>query len=260
MKLYFKSYYLLALLGPIILFFSACKSTQVIAEGTTNTKLSAKGVVKNHYVNSLDFKTLRGRMKIDYADKVDSQSFSVSLRMEKDKAIWISAPLGLVKAYITPERVSFYNKLQNEYFDGDFSYLSKLLGTEVDFDKVQNLLVGQAIFDLQQERYVLGIHQNNYELKPKKAGVLFKTLFQIEPKNFKIALQQISQPEKDRILNITYVNYQEIGGKVFPNKILIAAKAKDDTNTIDVSYRGIEFNKPLSFPYKIPKGFTEIVL
>jgi len=154
----------------------------------------------------------------------------------------------------------YYNKLQNEYFDGDFSYLSNLLGTEVDFEKVQNVLLGQAIFNLQEKRYAVAVREDNYQLKPKSSQALFKTLFEIEPKNFKMAAQQISQPEKDRILDIMYLNYQEIEGNVLPNKIFIKAKAEENTNKIDVSYRNIEFNKPLNFPYKIPKGYKEIVL
>ena len=123
-----------------LLVFS-CKSAKVVSDGEIDDRLSSKAVIKAHYQNQLNFNTLSGKVKIDYSDGDASQSFTVSLRMKKDEAIWMSAPLGIVKAYITPDRVSFYNKLQNEYFDGDFSYLSDLLGTEVDFSIVQNLLL-----------------------------------------------------------------------------------------------------------------------
>ena len=238
----------------------SCKSNKVITGGTVNDKLSAKVIIKTHYQNEIDFKTIRGKMKIDYSDGESSRGVSVSLRMEKDKAIWLSAPFGVVKAYITPDRVSFYNTLQNEYFDGDFSYLSNLLGTEFDFEKVQNLLLGQALFNLNEGRYDIGVADNNYELKPKKAASLFKTLFQIEPKNFKMATQLLSQPEKSRMLEINYKNYQEIEEKVLPNEIDIVAIDGSVKNTIAIEYRGIELNQELRFPYKIPKGFKEIVI
>ncbi|MEX0314682.1 MAG: DUF4292 domain-containing protein, partial [Allomuricauda sp.] len=137
----------------VLLIFGACKSTKSITGGEIDSRLSAKRIIENHYSNQTDFKTLSGRVKIDYSNGKSEQGVNVSLRMEKDKVIWISAPLGVVKAHITPKRVSFYNKLQNEYFDGDFSYLSELLGTELDFDKVQSLLLGDAILDLRDEKY-----------------------------------------------------------------------------------------------------------
>ncbi|TMM58899.1 DUF4292 domain-containing protein [Maribacter algarum] len=244
----------------LVFFVISCKSNKVLTGGAANENLSAKTIIKTHYQNEIDFKTLRGKMKIEYSNGEDNQGVSVSLRMEKNKAIWISAPFGMVKAYITPNRVSFYNKLENEYFDGDFSYLSNLLGTELDFQKVQNLLLGQALLDLTEEKYDLEVADRNYQLKPRKAAELFKILFQIEPKNFKIATQQLSQPLKKRLLEIDYQNYQKISQYVLPNSIFITAIDKDIKNTIAIEYRNIEFNNPMNFPYKIPKGYKEIVL
>jgi len=247
-------------LGMLLTFAISCKSTRVVATGEANENLSAKSIIKTHYQNEIDFATLRGKMKIDYSNGDDNQGVSVSLRMAKNEAIWISAPFGVVKAYITPNRVSFYNKLENEYFDGDFSYLSNLLGTELDFQKVQNLLLGQALLDLKEDKYDLELADKNYQLKPKKAAELFKILFQIEPENFKIATQQLSQPLKKRLLEIDYQNYQKINQYILPNSIFITAIDKNVKNTIAIEYRNIEFNSPLNFPYKIPKGYKEIVL
>lgn len=246
--------------STIALFIVSCKSTKMVTGGAIDQNLSAKNIIKSHYDNQLDFKTISGKMDIDYQDNNASQGFNVSLRMEKDRAIWISAPLGVVKAFITPNRVSFYNRLEGSYFDGDFSYLSQLLGTELDFDKVQNVLLGQAILDLRKDKYDATIANENYQLKPKKALELFKILFQIEPKNFKMGTQQIAQPEKGRLLDITYKNYQEIDKKIIPNEIDIAATMDNNQSLIAIAYKNIEFNRSLKFPYDIPKGFKEIKL
>ena len=244
----------------LIVFAVSCKSTKVVTGGEVDSRLTSKAVIKAHYQNETVFKTLNGRVKIGYSDGESSQNVTVSLRMEKDKAIWLSAPLGIVKAYITPDRVSFYNKLENEYFDGDFSYLSEILGTEVDFSILQNLLTGQAIVDLRKEKYNLSATTDTYELTPKLPGALYKTLFKVEPKNFKIALQQLSQPQEKRLLEIDYKNYQLIDKEIFPNEIMIEAISKDETNTIELEYRNLELNGPVNFPYKIPNGFKEIEL
>ncbi|MEP2279842.1 DUF4292 domain-containing protein [Maribacter sp.] len=248
------------LLMVVIAFMASCKSTKVISGGTVDAKLSSKSVIKAHYQNEAGFKTLAGRVKINYSDGESSQGVSVSLRMEKDKAIWMSAPLGIVKAYITPDRVSFYNKLENEYFDGDFSYLSELLGTEVDFSILQNLLTGQAIVDLREEKYDIGVSADTYRLTPKEQGTLYKTLFQIEPQNFKMALQQLSQPADKRLLEIAYKNYQSIDKEVLPNEIMVKAISKDKENTIGLEFKNLELNGKVNFPYSIPKGFKEIEL
>ena len=241
-------------------FAVSCKTTKIVSAGEVDGSLTTKKIIQNHYQSQLDFKTLRGKLKIDYNDGDSSQGFTVNLRIEKDKTIWISSsPLPLVKAIVTPERVSFYNKLQNEYFDGDFSYLSQLLGTELDFDKVQNLLLGNAVLDLREEKYSSKIVDGNYGLEPKKANDLFKILFAIEPKNYRIAEQELSQPWEKRNLKIGY-QYQELDSKILPSTIAIEAINKEDKTSIDLEYRSMEFGKQLNFPYKIPKGFKEIVL
>lgn len=241
-------------------FLLSCKSTKTVSSGTVDDNLSVRSIIKNHYRNQINFNTLRGRLKIDYSDGYSEQSVGVSLRMKKDEAIWMSAPFGVLKAYITPDRVSFYNKLDNEYFDGDFSYLSALLGTELDFNKVQNLLLGQALLDLREDEYKAIVSGNNYELTPEETRDLFKILFQIEPRHYKIATQQLSQPLKKRLLNVKYTRYQEMEQKVIPEQIDITAIDTDQRTQIEIVYKNLEFNKALNFPYKIPEGYDEIVL
>jgi|TARA_R110000744_G_scaffold96729_1_gene186887 hypothetical protein len=260
MKFSFKRLQKWAILGIFVVLVFSCKSTSVIKSGTVDENLTAKAVIRNHYYSHINFKTLSGKMRIDYSDGESTQSVSVSFRMEKDKAIWLSAPLGIVKAYITPERVSFYNKLDNEYFDGNFSYLSQLLGTDLNFQKVQNLLLGEPLFDLRDEKYTVDIANDNYQLKPKKVGDLFKTLFQIEPLNYRMVTQQLSQPWEKRLLEINYKNYQKVNKWILPGEIDILAVDGDNTNNITVEFRNMEFNRTLNFPYSIPNGFKEIVL
>lgn len=242
------------------LLLTSCGSKKVVAKGDTASDMSARQIIKNHYRNDVNFETLRGRVKIDYSDGAADQGFSVSMRMKKDEAIWLAASLSVVKVLITPERVSFYNKLDNTYFDGDFALLNDLLGTEVNFEMVQNLLLGQSIVDLKDQRYTASVAENLYQLKPDRQLELYKLLFLLEPSNFKIALQQLSQPEKGRILNIAYESYQEVEGKVVPDKIVLQAQDGTGLTRIDLEYRNLEFDQNLSFPYSIPNGYKPIEL
>ena len=244
----------------MVLFICSCKSAKINVDGSVDKNLTSKAVIRNHYNSQSNFKTLSGKAKIAYSDGESTQEFAVSLRIEKDKAIWISAPMGVVKAFITPSRVTFYNKLDNEYFDGDFSYFSKFLGTELNFAQIQNVLLGQAIFNLKDEKYSANFDGHNYVLKPIQPMALFKTMFQIDPKNYMVASQVLSQPMKKRVLDIEYKEYQSVSHWILPDKIEITALDGDSKNTINLEYRGMQYNRPLTFPYSIPKGFKEIVL
>lgn len=248
------------LIGGILLGLTSCGSARVIAGGDIDESLSIRSIIRNHEAAEVDFSTLSARVGIDYSDGEDMQSVTVSLRMKRDEVIWLSAPLGVIKVLITPERVSFYNKLNNEYFDGDYGYLNQLLGSEVDFEKLQNLLLGQAIVTLQGRKYDLQYTADSYELKPKPSLDFYKLLLKIEPKYYRLSSQQVARPEEKRLMEVRYTGYQEIQGEVLPDQLHIAAIDHDDRITIGITYRQLELNRDLKFPYKIPKGFNPVAI
>ena len=241
----------------LLMFLGSCKSKRAVANGEVNRSLSTKKIIQKHYENSLDFETMSGKVKIDYQDGEQGQGVTVSLRMKKDSAIWISAPLGMFKAYITPEQVSFYNRLENEYFEGDFTYLTELLGSEMDFEKVQNLLIGNTVLDLRENKYISYSEKDNYIIKPKVQQELYKILFSLEPRYFKVKQQQLSQPEKNRFLSMEY-NYQNIDERIVPSTVAVEAISEESVRKIDLDFKNLEFGRKLNFPYKIPKGFKSI--
>lgn len=243
----------------LLLLLTACKTIKPITGGEVDPEMSTARIIKNHYARQSDFKTLSGTLKIDYTRGKEHQSVPVSLRMQKDNIIWLTAPFGVVKAYISPEKVAFYNKLNATYFEGDYHYLSNLLGTQLNFDKVQNLILGNAIVNLRKEAYTASVVQNRYQLKPEKAEALFKTIFQLEPQHFRIASQTIAQPQNHKQWQARYT-YQEVSEKVLPDELQIVATEKDDITAIAVRFQNLELNQALSFPYKVPKGFKSITV
>ncbi len=242
----------------LVALLASCKAKTAVLEGDIDASISTRKIIQNHYAKALDFQTMSGKIKIDYREGETNQGVTVNLRMKKDEAIWVSAPLGIFKAYITPKRVSFYNKLEGEYFDGDFAYLTELLGYEMDFGKVQNVLIGNTVLDLREEKYASTIENEGYFLRPKQQRELFKILFSLEPQHFRVKSQQISQPEKDRFLKLDY-GYQNIDSKVAPSLVNIEAVNEDGVRIIGLDFRNIEFDRRLNFPYKIPKGFKLLV-
>ena len=108
--------------------------------------MSSKEVIANHNEVSFSENTINARLKAVYRDNENMQTITIKLRMEKDSTIWMSGTMlgiPLAKILITNSEVLFYEKLNKTYFKGDFELLSNFLGTKVDFDIVQNLLLVQ---------------------------------------------------------------------------------------------------------------------
>lgn len=245
----------------LIFFVVSCKSTKnVIESGKASEKLSAKQVIRQHQKNDAEFKTLQGRVKIDITQNQKEQGSTFNLRIEKDKVIWLSAKLGLARMMITPEKVSFYNKLDNEYFDGDYELLSDFVGVELDFYKVQNILLGQAIFDLKDQPHTVSVNENSYALQPKDQNALLELFYLVNPSHFKMDSLQLFQQLKKRILQVDYASYQEIDKQVLPKDIRIIAVENADEVSIKMEFKSMTLNEDVRFPFRIPAGYKEIVI
>lgn len=250
------------LLFLLILILSSCGPKKAKMGAVAPEDAAVAAVVEQHYANEVDFETLQGKLAIQYQDKERSQSVNVSFRMKKDDTIWMSGQLlgiPLAKVLITPNSVQFYEKITRTYFDGDFRLLSDVLGTPLDFQKVQNLLLGQTIYDLRSERYKLTESSRGYQLEPMQENFL-KKMFLLDAGNFKAVAQQLGQPNENRSVTVTYPEYQTLDGQIFPGQIKILANDGAENTRVDLSFRSIDFNVPVSFPFSIPSGYEEIAV
>ncbi|WP_034260134.1 DUF4292 domain-containing protein [Altibacter lentus] len=256
--------YPLILLVACVYLLSSCGAGKGAGAGNNaNAALSVKEIMAAHQMASPNFSTLAARLQVVYEDDSKLQSITVSLRMEKDKTIWIKASLlgiTLSKVLITPDRVSYYETIGNTYFDGDFSLLSTWLGTEINFEKAQAILLGQSIFNVDTATYTSKVYQNKYQVAPKKQPLDFIHYLLLHPQNYKVASGSLSQPSEKRLLTIRYGEYQQIGNDFYPSDILINASEEDTNTKIELNYKDIDLNVSLSFPFTIPEGYEEIQL
>ena len=245
-----------------LLVFASCKSNKSAATHTALKEMSAKKVAKKHVAHNFEEKTIDAKLKVDYEDNSEGLGFSVRMKIKKDEVIWLKGTkiITIFKAKITPDKVSFYSPYKKNYFEGDFSMLKKLLGTDITFQQLQNLLLGQAIFDVKANRQNIEISQNSYQLSPKEQSNLFDAFFYVNPNHYKLDKQSLINPVKNQRLDISYPAYLNKKNIVFPNKINILAKENAKFTNIDLTVRSIDFNTNLDLDFSIPKGYKEIQL
>jgi Domain of unknown function (DUF4292) len=256
-----KHLYIIILLLAILL--NGCRGAKKVVDTEVNSSMPMAQILTAHKEAIPNFKTLASRVQVVYEDGNKEQSITVSLRMEKDRIIWIKASIlgiTLAKAMITPDRVSYYETISNTYFDGDFTLLSDWLGTELDFDKAQSILLGQSIFRLDDNNYKVSMVQGRYKLQPKTQPFDFIHSLFLNTDNFKVLSGSLSQPSEGRLFSLRYGDYQQVQGSFYPSDIWIDATDKDEKTKISVTYKNIDVNAAVSFPFDIPEGFEQIRL
>ena len=246
------------------LVLTACGSKKklLVAETSSGSlkNLSAKSVIRNHYAASGNFNTLSGKMRIEYESGAVRQGIPATFRMERDKTLWISVFFGMGKALVTPDKIAFYSSVNNISFEGDFETLSDYIGTPLDFNTLQGLLLGEATTDLKKQRFRLEPDTKVYRLKPQKAMALFKLFVDIDPLNFKVAQTQISQGGSENKLRILYPSYTSVDGMLLPKEISVSAQMGKTRSTVGISYKNLSVNRELSFPFNMPKGLKPLRL
>lgn len=238
---------------------SSCKSKQSVNELAANEAIATSKIINGHYADKKDFATLFIRSSAKYKDAKQSYSVSADIRIKKNEIIWINVKLlgfPVAKALITPKKVSYYEKINGTYFEGDFSLLSKWLGTDLDFNKVQNLFIGSAIDDLTASKYSSKIEDEMYLLTEREQASTFK-LFYFEAANFLLKKETILQIKKGRSLEIYYPSHEKQNNMFLPSEINIKAQ-QENSVYIDLVYKNILFNEDLIYPFSIPRSYEEI--
>ena len=246
----------------ILIFLVSCKSKAVLTETAATGVMPSTEIIANHYNNKKDFKTLYIKADVDYQDAKQSQSLSAEIKILKDQKILVSLRfigITMAKALITPDGVKYYEKLNGKFFEGNYTALTALLGTDLDFQKVQNLLIGLALDDLNKGKYMATLTDNFYQLESKSNDETSK-IFTFEASKFLLKKQQISQAAKSRTLEINYPEHKEYSEAILPAKLLIEANQTKGKTNVDIDYNSISFNEELTFPYSVPESYKQIFI
>jgi hypothetical protein len=266
---------------------SACRGKkQVVAADTTATQNTTgckidyklpKVLAAEMSSHEMKFEWLSA--KLDCEAKTDSSrvAFDVNVRMRRDSVIWLNITdpaLGIrvARVLITTDSVKFVNFLNNTCFRGDFAYLSLLLQTEVDFDMMQSLLVGNSVAfynedeklkaqaDKQNCHYILSTVRKRRLKKVEEGRALPEEPLQtltLDPQTFKI-LNVFFIDAQLRTFKADYSDFSDEGGILFPHKATFFAKGVQKSAELNASYRKITLNEPQQFPFNLPDDCTPI--
>jgi hypothetical protein len=249
--------------GLCSLTLVSCKSKAIVVENkplVTNKK--AINIIENHYNNKTDFSTLYIKSRVQFQNEKQTQNVTAEIRIKKDEQILISIRflgITMAKALITPTSVSYYEKIKGSYYEGDFRALSEILGTDLDFTKFQNLLLGQAIDDLKKGKYTESFADGSYRLD-NKLDTITKKSFYLDAERFLLQKQEISQIDSGRMMQVAYSDNKDYNGMNIPFKINIDAYQKGSKTEINFDFDTVTVNDELSFPYSVPNGYKRIII
>ena len=259
----------------ILMLTTACRSTRKIAAIVTPVQDTLIQVVDTAAIdsarrvseafdriakNQISYTTFSAKVKVDYKDtKNKNIDFNAFIRMHKDSVIWASiiAALG-IEAYrvmITPDSVVILDKLEKTVQYAKVSYLQEITRLPFDFRTLQDLIVGNPIY---MQGVVSAFREEPGNLVSLSLlGDLFKHLLTFSRGDFTLQTSKLDDLDltRSRTAKLTYEDYQQNGVWKFSNirRVTFAEKNKVD---LLLDFKQVEFDKPLAFPFSIPKNYT----
>ena len=253
MKSLFSYIFLLAVL------FTGCRTAKVTnTQGVADTSLRGKEILEKHQETFPAFETLAGTLTVTYSrvGKI-GQAIPLSFRMKKGETIWLSAPLGMAKALITKDKVQFYNKLDNTYFEGDYTISEKYLGVHLGFEALENLLLGQLLF--RDRHTTLAPEGERYKGTLKKDALdlsfFLNTAFRMDS----LLIVQEEKTQQERSLSAAYT-YQTVEGQLFPLSLLLQGSQGGEQVQLSFQFSALQRNLAVRFPYSVPSGYQPLTL
>lgn len=256
-----KSLFLVSLISSLALV--SCKSKMAVVDSSKNeSRKEINKIIENYYNNKSEFSTLYIKANVQYSSEKQNQTVTAEIKLKKDEQILVSIRflgITMAKALITPTKVSYYEKIKGTYYEGDFSALSQLLGTDLDFQKVQNLLLGKAIDNLKEGKYTETFADQTYRLDDETDGNTKKS-FYLDGNTYLIKKQEITQTKEERMIQVEYSNQKEFKEMTLPLTLNIDSYQKNGKAEINLEYNNVSFNEELSFPYSVPNDYKRIII
>ncbi len=248
-------------IGLLLILLQSCKGSKAVADDYAVKKENLKAIISQFESSKPEFNTMRGRIKAFFSTKEVQQNINISYRLKRKDTLWMTAKFAgvfeVAKVMMSPENIQFYERIDNNYFSGDFKLVSDFLGMDLSYNEIENLLLAGNIkpFDISISDYEI-IKDDLIITTTYDNGI--NQIVRIDKNKMTIVDQILNF--KDQQLKIDYNSYQSIDNKYFPEQLSLYANKKEEKVNLILDYKSIKLDDDLRFPFKIPSNFSPIKL
>lgn len=250
-------------LMAVVGLFASCKTRQKINtpdKVESNVASANAASIRSFEMNNLDFHTFSGRAKTKIQMNKQERDVTLNIRIDRDKAIWISvtAILGVeaARVLITPDSVKIINRLHGEYISKPFSYVYNYVNPGVTFTTLQDLLLANVSSSLlRTDNVQVASAQDEFIVIGIKDQLSFQYRINKENRPFNFILQEVGGTSN---LEAYYGNYATTGGYNFPQNIALDIVGENMSINAKLDFSRVNFNAPVELPFTVSERYKVI--
>jgi outer membrane lipoprotein-sorting protein len=196
-------------------------------------------------------------VRVEFSGKDGGDEATAFIRLQKDSLMWLSlrGALGIegFRVLVTKDSVKVMNLLKKTYQLRSISYLQEVSNLPFNFSNLQDLVVGNPIFI---DSNIVSYKNANNQLLVLMLGKVFKHLITIDNSTGLLVHSKLDDADatRNRTSSISFADYTNNAGFPFSTKRKISVAEKSQLD-INLDFKQYEFNKPLTFPFTIPKNY-----
>lgn len=290
------------LVAVLCLSLQSCrKSKATTSEKEPLRDRPAGQVLRQYDQTRFSFGWIGLKIDADQQEGEGSIGFKATIRMRRDSVIWISLSpaLGIevFRVMITPDSLKYISRIpENKYYYlGPFQTLNEITGVGMDFDMLQDLIVGNAIgLDREDGRFRSEIDGDSYLLISKYrrkvrrvVGVddrrltpddsiavnptdpryrravrradeedLIISRYWIDGTDFRLLRSVFDDLLHQRSVEVTYGDFQQADtGQYYPADCRLNVRSPGKQQEIRFRITKMATGKTYDFPFEIPEDF-----
>lgn len=243
----------------VLFVISGCKPGEIGSSG--NKEKTEKLVLKKMLENDFDFDWFSAKIKTNYQSPEESMTVTLQVKIEKDKAIWISGQkFGLegVRLLIEKDSIRVLNRIERTYTVTDFSYIANEFNLPANFQAVQDFLLGNAlkmsknaVYNLKEDdiqTVLIGVENN------------LRATYKLNKLNYNLENFFLEDTEAQRQMTAKQLGYETIAGKgdfAYLREIEMTDE-KNETIAVEMSYSRVEFDVPQTMSFDVPSSYKRL--
>ncbi|HYG16676.1 MAG TPA: DUF4292 domain-containing protein [Bacteroidia bacterium] len=204
--------------------------------------------------NRVDFEFLEASANCDYSASV--VPLNVSLRMERNKRIWVSVNAVIFEAariLITEDSVHIVNYPENWTMSRPLSFMSQYVGTTLTVGQIQDLLIGNSIIIHDAGTTLEQVPDNTLLLMSRLKQYLFYEV--INNENFRPTEIKGDEDPGTQEVKVRYDDFTEVNNRLMPRYVNLSALTNTQNFSATLKYTDISTEPISDFPFRIPPGY-----
>ena len=240
-----------------------------INEESFSNEILVNTITDSLSANNMNFTSLSANFSGNYKSAENSLPLKGIIRIKEGEFIWISLKpimgIELGRVLFTSDSIKYIDRMKNEYFMENYSYIKKMFGFDLNYKSIEAILTNR-FFVYPPDNTILSYYLvNNESVKANTLSAIGifsdinmnHSIVFSDIKNY-IVSNNINLLDKNQQISFTYSEFQIINGKNFPKNIFVRIFENNKILTIDFNYKTIVTDKIFSKSFKIPDNYKRI--